>query len=576
MLRRLHIRHFVLVDELELEFGPGFTALTGETGAGKSILIDALKLALGERGDASVLLPGAARAEISAEFDTPPQLAGWLDEQGFEPGETLLLRRVIDAQGRSRGYLNGSPATLAQLREAGDALVDIHGQHAWQSLARSDSARELLDAYAGAASERQACAQAWRVWRDAEQQLQTARQDAGQLQRERESLQVELAELDRLAPQADEWEPMNAEHRRLANAAELIEQLQGACVWLDDEESGALRMLARAQQALQPAAAIDPGLQPVLEQLDQLHTLGAELGHELAARLRQADVDPQRLAEVDARLSAWMAQARRQRVSPEQLPAQWQQLRARQQELEQGADLEALAARERAAHAGLREAAARLSARRAGACERLAQGVRALMHELGMQGGDFSVALRELPQIQSAGAESVELLVAGHAGAELRPLARVASGGELSRIALALAATTAAQQPVGTLLFDEVDAGIGGAVAHTVGRLLGALGADRQVLAVTHLAQVAAAASRHLQVDKASRDGRTFSSVRALDAPARVLEIARMLGGDASSETALAHAREMLQGAVPEPAPRARRARAGAPRERSTPPGSRA
>ncbi len=561
MLRRLHIRQFVLVDELELEFGPGFTALTGETGAGKSILIDALKLALGERGDASVLLPGAPRAEISAEFDTPPQLAGWLEEQGFEPGDAVLLRRVIDAQGRSRGFLNGSPATLAQLREAGDALVDIHGQHAWQSLARSDSARDLLDAYAGAAPEREACAQAWRGWRDAEQLWQAASQDAGQMQREREGLQLELAELERLAPQPEEWEPLNAEHRRLAHAAELIEQLQGACAWLDDEESGALRLLARAQQALQPAAAIDPGLQPALEQLDQLQTLGAELGHELAARLRQADVDPQRLAEVDARLSAWMGQARRQRVAPEQLPAHWQRLRARLQQLAQGADLQALAARERDAHARLREAAARLSQRRAQAGPRLAKGVRELMQELGMQGGDFSVALRELPQIQSAGAESVELLVAGHAGAELRPLARVASGGELSRIALALAATTAAQQPVGTLLFDEVDSGIGGAVAHTVGRLLSTLGADRQVLAVTHLAQVAAAAARHLQVDKASRGGRTFSSVRALDQPARVLEIARMLGGDASSEVALAHAREMLQGAVQAPAPRARRPR---------------
>ena len=561
MLRRLHIRDFVLVDELELEFGAGFTALTGETGAGKSILIDALKLALGERGDASVLLPGAARAEISAEFDTPPELVPWLDEQGFERDATLLLRRVIDAQGRSRGFLNGSPATLAQLRRAGEALVDIHGQHAWQSLARSDCARDLLDAYAGAGAERQACAQAWRDWHDADERLRAARDDAGQLQREREALEVELAELERLAPQDGEWEPLNSEHRRLAHAAELIEQLQAASAWLDDDETGALRMLARAQQALQSAAGIDTGLQPLLEQMEQMGTLGAELGHEMAARLRQADVDPQRLAEVDARISAWLAQARRQRVGADELAGHWQQLRARLQQLEQGADLDTLAARERAAQAALREIAARLSERRAGAATRLAGGVRELMQELGMKGGDFEVALRELPQVQAAGAEAVELLVAGHAGAELRPLARVASGGELSRIALALAATTAAQQPLGTLMFDEVDAGIGGAVAHTVGRLLAGLGADRQVLAVTHLAQVAAGASRHLQVDKRSRDGRSFSRVGELDEPARVREIARMLGGDASSEVALAHAREMLQAAA---APRARRRRGAA------------
>ena len=551
MLRRLHIRQFVLVDELELEFGPGFTALTGETGAGKSILIDALKLALGERGDASVLLPGAARAEISAEFDTPAGLAQWLEQQGFEPGETVLLRRVIDAQGRSRGFLNGSPATLAQLRQAGDALVDIHGQHAWQSLARSDAARDLLDAHAGAAAERQACELAWRAWRDADERLRAARADAGQMQREREGLRIELAELERLAPQPDEWEPLNAEHRRLAHAAELIEQLQAAGAWLDDDETGAVRLLARAQQALQAAAGIDAALQPLVDQLEQLRTVGAELGHEVAARLRQADVDPQRLADVDARLSAWMSQARRHRVAADELPAHWQGLRARMEQLELGADLDALAAAERAAHALLRDAAAALSRLRADAAGRLAGGVRQLMQELGMKGGNFDVALNALPQIQAGGAEAVELLVAGHAGAQLRPLARVASGGELSRIALALAATTASQQPVATLMFDEVDAGIGGAVAHTVGRLLGALGADRQVLAVTHLAQVAACAAHHLQVDKTTRDGRTFSSVRPLDEPARTREIARMLGGDASSDVALAHAREMLAAAAP-------------------------
>ena len=551
MLRRLHIRQFVLVDELELEFGPGFTALTGETGAGKSILIDALKLALGERGDASVLLPGAARAEISAEFDTPAGLAQWLEQQGFEPGETVLLRRVIDAQGRSRGFLNGSPATLAQLRQAGDALVDIHGQHAWQSLARSDAARDLLDAHAGAAAERQACELAWRAWRDADERLRAARADAGQMQREREGLRIELAELERLAPQPDEWEPLNAEHRRLAHAAELIEQLQAAGAWLDDDETGAVRLLARAQQALQGAAGIDAALQPLVDQLEQLRTVGAELGHEVAARLRQADVDPQRLADVDARLSAWMSQARRHRVAADELPAHWQGLRARMEQLELGADLDALAAAERAAHALLRDAAAALSRLRADAAGRLAGGVRQLMQELGMKGGNFDVALNALPQIQAGGAEAVELLVAGHAGAQLRPLARVASGGELSRIALALAATTASQQPVATLMFDEVDAGIGGAVAHTVGRLLGALGADRQVLAVTHLAQVAACAAHHLQVDKTTRDGRTFSSVRPLDEPARTREIARMLGGDASSDVALAHAREMLAAAAP-------------------------
>ncbi len=565
MLRRLHIRQFVVVDELELDFGPGFTVLTGETGAGKSILVDALKLALGERGDASVLLPGAARSEISAEFDTPASLLPWLQEQGFEAADSLLLRRVIEAGGRSRGFVNGSPATLAQLREAGDALVDIHGQHAWQSLARADSARQLLDAYAGAASQAEACAQAWRDWRDADSRLRQASDDAGRSEREAQALQLELGELDRLAPRDGEWDALNAEHRRLAHAAELIEHLQAAAAWLDDDDAGAVRLLARAQQALQAAAAIDPQLQALQEQMEAARALGADLGHEVAARLRQADVDPQRLAELDARLSAWLAQARRHRVAAEALPAHWQSLRQRLQRLEQGADLRQLGERERAAAQRLRDAAAQLSALRAQAAARLAQGVRGLLGELGMAGGDFEVALREHAHIQSSGAESVELLVAGHAGAELRPLARVASGGELSRIALALAATTAAQQPVATLIFDEVDAGIGGAVAHTVARLLAGLGRDRQVLAVTHLAQVAAGASQHLRVDKASRQGMTFSRVAELDQAAREAEVARMLGGDAASAVALAHAREMLAGAAGAAAPAAQRARRARP-----------
>ncbi len=562
MLRRLHVRQFVLVDELELEFGPGFSALTGETGAGKSILVDALKLALGERADASVLRAGAPRAEIAAEFDAPPSLLPWLEEQGFDSGDSVLLRRVIDAQGRSRAFLNGSPATLTQLREAAQHLVDIHGQHAWQSLARSDAARQLLDAYAGATAQAQACAEDWRAWSEAGRRLREAQDDAEQLQREQESLRMDLAELDRLAPQADEWEPLNSEHRRLSHAAELIEQLQGACDWLDDDERGAQRMLARAQAGLQSAAAIDAALQPLLEQFEAARALLGELAHDVAARLRQAEVDPARLDEVDARLSAWMAQARRQRVTAEALPARWQALRARLTQIEQGGDLQALAERQREAAGRLQAAAGRLSALRAAAATRLAQQVRARIQELGMQGGDFHVVLSPLPQIQAGGAENVEFLVAGHAGAEARALAKVASGGELSRVALALAAATAAQQPLGTLIFDEVDAGIGGAVAHTVGRLLAALGRDRQVLAVTHLAQVAAAAGQHLQVRKSSQGGTAYSQVERLDDAARLHEIARMLGGDASSAAAVAHAREMLQAAVVSPAPRGRRARA--------------
>ncbi len=549
MLRRLYIRDFVLVAELELELGAGFTVLTGETGAGKSILIDALKLALGERGDASVLHPGSSRAEISAEFDAIPELAGWMHEQGFEPQDGVLLRRVIDAQGRSRGYINGSPATLTQLRAAGAMLVDIHGQHAWQSLARSGAARELLDAYALASAPAQDCATAWRQWKDLSERLEAARADAGRVQDRREQLAMQLAELARLAPRVQEWEPLNAEHHRLAHAAELIEHLQAAEQLLDDDETGASRQLARVHQELHAAGQVDADLAGLIEQLESAQSLVHDLTHELAAKLRQTELDPRRLEEVDARLSSWLGLARRHRVPPGELHALWQGLQAKLVELEQGTDLPALERQVEAADKTLRRAAAQLSALRAAVAPKLARGVQQQMQSLGMKGGRFEVALHPLEVIRAHGAEDVELLVAGHPGAALRPLERVASGGELSRIALAVAAITSAQQPVGTLIFDEVDAGIGGAVAHTVGRLLAALGENRQVLAVTHLAQVAACAGAHLQVSKQSVGEATRSHMQSLDAPQRVGEIARMLGGDAASAVAQAHARELLQDA---------------------------
>ena len=546
MLRQLSIHNVVLIDRLSLEFEPGLGVLTGETGAGKSILVDALKLALGERGDASVLRPGSARAEIAATFDATPELDEWLDEHGFEGGDELLLRRVIDAQGRSRGFINGSPATLAQLRAAGERLVDIHGQHAWQSLVRADAARDLLDAYAQAGAQRAACAQAWHAWKALDDRLHAARRDVGARDSERELLGAQLAELERLAPGADEWDALNAEQHRLAHAAELIEQLQLAAGSIDDEEDGAQRRLLIGRHALQDAARIDGALAPLLEQADAAEAQLRELAREIAARLRELDLDPERLQHVDARLSAWLTLARRHRVAPDALPAELTALCARLDELEQQVDIDALQRSADAALQALRGAAAALSARRAAAATRLAAGVVEQMQRLGMEGGRFEVALLPLEAVQSGGAESVELRVAGHAGAPLRALARVASGGELSRIALAVAATSAAQQTVGTLVFDEVDAGVGGAVAHTVGDLLAQLGAQRQVLAVTHLAQVAACADGHWQVTKEPAGAGPRSRIETLRGDARVAELARMLGGDAASEVARQHARELL------------------------------
>ena len=547
MLLHLHLRDFVIVPELDIDLAAGFTVLTGETGAGKSILIDALKLALGERADSSVVRTGALRAEISAEFSLTPPLAAWLEEQGFAAeGDSVLLRRVIDAQGKSRGFLNGSPATAAQLKSAGEWLVDIHGQHAYQGLVRREVVTHLLDGYAGAQDEARAVAQAWALWRDAHAALEQARRDAGALAEERERLQWQCEELDRLQPQVGEWEALEAEHKRLAHVSSLLEDFAAAVGALDGEEQGVLSMLALAQQALERAAQVDVGLQPLVQQVDAAQASLSDLSHELRRLAERTEADPQRLAELDARLSAWMSLARKHRVTATELPQTHQNLRDKLQRLDRSADLPALESAELSAQAVLQKAAAKLSAKRRKAAQQLAKAVQAAMQDLGMPGGRFDVALLPLEAVGARGAEAVELQVAAHPGAELRPLGKVASGGELSRIALAVAVTTSALQDTETLIFDEVDAGIGGAVAQTVGRLLRRLGSDRQVLAVTHLAQVAACAQQHFAVRKLSSGQHTASLLDVLQPSQRQTEIARMLGGNAQSDAALEHARELL------------------------------
>ncbi|WP_449370194.1 DNA repair protein RecN [Thiomonas sp.] len=547
MLLHLHLRDFVIVPELDIDLAAGFTVLTGETGAGKSILIDALKLALGERADSGVVRAGAQRAEIGAEFSLNPPLAAWLEAQGFAgQSDTLLLRRVIDAQGKSRGFVNGSPATAAQLKAAGEMLVDIHGQHAYQGLVRREVVTHLLDGYAAAQDEARAVAQAWAQWRDADAALQQARRDAGALAEERERLQWQCEELDRLHPQAGEWEAIETEHKRLAHVSSLLEDYALAAAALDGEEQGVLPLLAQAQQALARAAQVDADLQPLVQQIDAAQTSLSDLSHELRRLAERTEADPQRLAELDARLASWMQLARKHRVAAADLPQTHAALRDKLAQLDRNADLPALEGAERAAQDALQQAAAKLSAKRGKAAQQLAQAVQAAMQELGMPGGRFDVALLPLDAVGARGAETVELQVAAHPGAELRPLGKVASGGELSRIALAVAVTTSALQDTDTLIFDEVDAGIGGAVAQTVGRLLRKLGSDRQVLAVTHLAQVAACAQQHFAVRKISSAQQTASLLEALDLSQRRSEIARMLGGNAQSSAALEHARELL------------------------------
>ncbi|WP_077001586.1 DNA repair protein RecN [Variovorax sp. KK3] len=549
-LRRIALRDFVIVRALELDLASGFTVLTGETGAGKSILIDALQLALGSRADTGAVREGADRLDVSAEFDADPDLAAWLDDGGFEAGDALLLRRTVDLQGRSRGWINGSPATAAQLRELGDRLLDIHGQHAWQSLTRPEAVRGLLDAYAG--TDDDALGETWQAWRQAIATLERARSAQDSLQRERERLQWQVGEVIKLAPGADEWEELSASHTRISNAQALIDAAEGASSALEDDEGGALAALSRAVALLQNCEHIEPAFKDLGEVLASSVAQASDAAHSLHGYLRQADTDPQRLAELDERMGLWMSLARRYKRQPAELPSLLAGWQSELQALDAQSDLEALERSEQAARQAYLKEARALGKARKQAAPRLAQAVTQAMQGLGMQGGRFEVTLEAMPEPARHGLEEVAFLVAGHPGSTPRPIGKVASGGELSRIALAIAVTTSQLGTAQTLIFDEVDAGVGGAVAETVGRLMNQLGRDRQVLAVTHLPQVAACADHHLLVAKhqtgaKNRDDiRTESKVSALDDDSRAREIARMLGGERVSQTSLAHAREML------------------------------
>jgi len=549
VLKRITLKDFVIVDELDVEFGTGFSVLTGETGAGKSILIDALQLALGSRGDAGLVREGAARAEIAAEFDLPASLGPWLLEAGFDTaGDSLLMRRTIDTQGKSRAWLNGGSATVGQLREAGEHLVEIHGQHAWQSLTRPAAVRALLDAQAG--NDLAPMSAAWTGWRQALQVLEQARRQRDTLDQERERLQWQVGELGRLNPGEQEWAELNAEHTRLAHVQTLLEAVRAALEAVCEADPSADALTSRAADALEEVARYDAALGQVAEVLRSAHAQLQDAAHSLHAYLGHQDPDPERLAVLDERLSTWMQLARRYKRQPAELPALLNSWREELQQLEASADLEALEHQAAQAEQAWRTQAQQVSRSRRNAAPKLSAAVTQAMQQLGMEGGRFEVSLQPLEEPQAFGLEQVEFLVAGHTGAIPRALGKVASGGELSRLALAIAATTARQRKasevVPTLIFDEIDAGVGGAVGDSVGRLMKQLGADTQVLAVTHLAQVAACADGHFLVSKSSKGGKTLTDVQPVIGEARVSEIARMLGGERLAGTSRAHAQALL------------------------------
>jgi len=552
MLRTLTIRDFVIVDTIELEFSNGFTVFTGETGAGKSILIDALQLALGGRGDASMVREGAAKADISAEFTLGTTARAWLmaNEIATEEG-TALVRRVIDNAGRSKAWINGISATATQLRDLGEMLVDIHGQHAHQSLLKLESQRDLLDNQIAvrdpeATSDVLETQSAYKAWRALVRQREEFETDARNVLLERERLEWQVGELDKLAPKAGEWAEISNEHSRLSHAASLLDGAQEALQAISESDSPILSQLSSLNSKLGKLVDVDAQLQAVLDCMEPARIQLQEAVYALNNYIDKVELDPDRLREVDARMEALHSAARKFRTTPEELHEEHASLKARLQQLADASDLDGLRKQEEKARAAYMNVARRLSKRRAAAAVELGRQVTAAMQELSMSGGSFAVALNE-GEPGAHGLEQVEFLVAGHTGVAPRPLAKVASGGELARISLAIAVITAHATTTPTLIFDEVDTGIGGGVAEVVGRLLKRLGQQRQVLCVTHLPQVASQANQHFQVAKGTTgEGRTVSRIDVLDSRARVEEVARMLGGIEITETTRKHARELL------------------------------
>ncbi len=550
MLRLLSIRNFVVVDTLDVEFEPGLTVLTGETGAGKSILLDALSLLLGDRFELRQLRPGAERAELAAEFDITdaPAVSAWLAEQELSgDGDEVLLRRVLDAQGRSRAWINGRPATLAHLKDLGEKLVDLHGQHAHQSLAQPEAQRVLVDAFGGFTTLTRQVGECFRAWRIALEKHAAAAHAAQATSTEREFLDARRRELAALQLNETEWIDLTATQSRLANAADLIAAATEGGEALTEGDAALTIRLGQLTQRLKTAAVNDPALAEVVALLEPAAVELEEAARALRDYLRRLDLDPRELQRVEGRLSAIHDLARRHRVRPEALPALLAETEARLAALAESADAEALARRAAEAEAVYRTHAEQLSSKRRFAATELGHRITAAMQSLSMAGGRLEIALVPLASPAGYGLDQVEFRVATHPKQALGPLARVASGGELSRVALAIQVVASEVGQIPTLVFDEVDSGIGGAVAATVGNLLQKLGADRQVLCVTHLPQVAACADAHFRVSKSGKGDGVRSELAQLKAAERVEELARMLGGAAITAKTRAAAKELLE-----------------------------
>lgn len=548
MLLSLTIRDFVLVHRLDLAFASGFGVLTGETGAGKSILLGALNLALGGRAEGDLIRQGAERAEIAAEFSFPDEgpAALWLRAQDLagDPG-VCLVRRVVETGGRSRAQINGVSVTQAQLKALGEFLIDIHGQHAHYSLLKPARQMEILDEALGLAADAAALAVTWRTWKAAEHSLAEATRQGETLAQVLAQWQWVADDLQRLALPAEEWAQIQVEHSRLAHAADLLAGSQAVATELAGDEMATLTRLSGVRQRLVSLVEIDPQLAEIQALLDSATAELEEAARSLNRYAERIEIDPQALSQIETRMADISATARRHQVAVDALPELFVTAQQRLAEAQASADLQALQLAANEAGRQWQRAADALSTARAHGAAPLAGAVTAVMQELAMAGGRLEIVV-ERGLAGPQGQDSVTFQVAPHAGQGLKPLAQTASGGELSRIGLALQTVLAADKGSDTLVFDEVDAGIGGRVASVLGQKLAALGRGRQVICVTHLPQVAAAADYQFAVSKKLEAGQATTVVQRLSAAARIDEIARMLGGLEITETTRQHASELI------------------------------
>lgn len=553
MLLQLNLRDFVIVSHLTLDFQSGFSALTGETGAGKSILIDAIALLLGAKTDTSFIRQGCNRTILNAEFSIAQSLQHFLNENDLEnkdDAQTLLIRRVIEKNGKSRAYVNENNVSLTTLKNIGEFLVDIHGQHAHQSLLKPQIQRELLDSEAALNEEVLNLKNLYKTWQTARQNLQTAQNKAQLLDRERERLTWQKEDLELLAAKPKEWEELENEEKRLSHAAQFLETIHFARNLLFEAENPLEKTLRQIHHRFESLAELDSTFAEIEALFSSIENEVWEIKTQLERAENRASLDPERLNIVNNRLADFLQTARKYRIAPETLPEFYNATLKELENLEALSDLESLEKKVLESESAYFQAAKALTEKRKSAAKRMSLAITQSLKDLAMGGTEFSVTIQPLESPAAFGLENVEFLI-GYKGGELKPLAKIASGGELSRISLAIQVFLSSASTVPTLIFDEVDVGIGGAVAEIVGRLLRKIAENKQILCVTHLPQVAARANHQWQVKKAEVNGEILSSIALLDAESRKQEIARMLGGVDLTEITLAHAQELLNDDFP-------------------------